>query len=437
MNIIIAGAGQVGFNLARTLSIGHNVTIIDKNEKALHRIQESLDILPLQGDAENSQTYEGFKHTKIDLFIAVTDVDNVNLIATMIADSILDIDKTFVRLQKYFKDVFLIKEKLGVDEIIFPTRIASKSVATLLDYPRANNVKLFKYTKNKLISLRVSEEFQARKLSSNGFIKVGIERDKEFFIPQEDEVVLPNDLVYFFGLQEHINEVSAEIDNSSLGSMQNCVIYGGDELGISIAKLLLETGRNVKVIEKNLEKCEIVESELAGEATVINAKYSAHDVFEEENLNNADIFIATTQNDEFNIIKCLEAKEKGIKKIVAVNNDMEYYNLMHTLGIVVTRGPKISAYNKIMEEISSQGVVIQKNFCGSKALILMRKIFKTSHSIIKEIKPLKLANTKIYYIREEILFPINEKITLEENDIVVAFARTKDMPKLKQWIYEL
>ena len=107
MNIIIAGAGQVGFNLARTLSVGHNVTIIDKNEKALHRIQESLDILPLQGDVENSQTYESFKNLKIDLFIAVTDVDNVNLIATMIADSILDIDKTFVRLQKYFKDVFL------------------------------------------------------------------------------------------------------------------------------------------------------------------------------------------------------------------------------------------------------------------------------------------------------------------------------------------
>ena len=433
MNIIIAGAGQVGFNLARTLSVGHNVTIIDKNEQALHRIQESLDIMPFQGDVENSQTYESFKHLKIDLFIAVTDIDNVNLIATMIADSVLDIDKTFVRLQKYFKDVFLIKEKLGVDEIIFPTRIASKSVASLLAYPRANNIKLFKYTKNKLISIRVSKDFQSRAIISNNFIKVGIERDKDFFIPKEDEVIMPNDLIYFFGLEENIKEVCMEIDDTAASSTQNCVIYGGGELGISIAKLLLETGRNVKVIEKSLEICETVEKELEGEATVINAKYSAHDVFEEENLNNADIFIATTSNDEFNIIKCLEAKEKGIKKIVAVNNDMEYYNLMHSLGIVVTRGPKISAYNKIMEEISSGGVVIQKNFCGSKAIVLMRKIFKTS----KKIKPIKVTNIKIYYIREEALYPLDEKMLLQENDIVVAFATTKLMPKMKQWIYEL
>ncbi len=437
MNIIIAGAGQVGFNLARTLSIGHNVTIIDKNEKALHRIQESLDILPLQGDVENSQTYESFKNLKIDLFIAVTDIDNVNLIATMIADSILDIDKTFVRLQKYFKDVFLIKEKLGVDEIIFPTRIASKSVASLLNYPRANNVKLFKYTKNKLISIRVSKDFEPKEILSNNFIKVGIERDKDFFIPQEDEVIKANDLVYFFGLEENIREVCMQIDDTAISSTQNCVIYGGHELGISIAKLLLETGRIVKVIEKSLEICEVAERELEGEATVINAKYSAHDVFEVENLNNADIFIATTSNDEFNIIKCLEAKEKGIKKIVAVNNDMEYYNLMHALGIVVTRGPKISAYNKIMEEISSSGVVIQKSFCGSKAIVLMRKVFKTSKSISKQVKPITIQNAKIYYIREESLYPFDEKMILEENDIVIAFATTKLMPKIKQWIYEL
>ena len=437
MNIIIAGAGQVGFNLARTLSIGHNVTIIDKNEKALHRIQESLDILPLQGDVENSQTYESFKHLKIDLFIAVTNVDNVNLIATMIADSVLDIEKTFVRLQKYFKDVFVIKEKLGVNEIIFPTRIASKSVATLLGYPRANNVKLFKYTKNKLISLRIPEDFQPQEISASDFIQVGVEREKDFFIPQDDEIIMPNDLVYFFGLEEHIKSLCEQIDHTAVSKMQNCVIYGGDELGIAIARLLLEAGKSVKIIEKSLDVCEVAERELAGEATVINAKYSAHDVFEEENLGSADIFIATTQNDEFNIIKCLEAKEKGIKKIVAVNNDMEYYNLMHSLGIVVTRGPKISAYNKIMEEISSQGVVIQKSFCGSKAVVLMRKLFKTAKSTTRKIKPLQLANTKIYYIREEMLSPLKEKMLLQEGDVVVAFATTKMMPKVKQWIYEL
>ncbi|MFK5938749.1 MAG: NAD-binding protein [Sulfurimonas sp.] len=437
MNILIAGAGQVGFNLARTLSIGNNVTVIDQNEKALHRIQESLDILPLHGNVENSTTYEGFKHTKIDLFIAVTNIDNVNLIATMIANSILDIDKTFVRLQKYFKDIFIIKEKLGVDEIIFPTRLASKSVASLLNYPKANNVKFFKYTKNKLISLRVSQNFHAKKIESDNFIKVGIERNKDFFIPDEDEIIMPNDLVYFFGAEEKIQKVCSLIDNTPIKNIQKCVVYGGDELGIAIAKVLLEAKKDVKVIEKNMELCEIAERELQGEATVINAKYSARDIFEEENLSNADIFIATTKNDEFNIIKCLEAKERGIQKIVAINNDMEYYNLMHSLGIIASRGPKVSAYNKIMEELSSQGVVIQKSFCGSKAVILLRKIYITSKYLKRKIKPIAISNIKIYYIREEKLYPLQEKILMHENDIIIAFATTKTMPKVKKWIYEL
>ncbi len=436
MEIIIAGAGKVGFHLARTLSIGHNVTIIDKNEAALERIQESLDILPLKGDLEDSRTYEVFKGTQVDLFIAVTNIDNVNLIATMLADSVLNITRTFVRLQQHFKDVFIIKEKLGVDKIIFPVRLASKGVASLLDYPKANNIKLFKYTKHKLLSIRVHKEFQKDQIISDKFIKVGIERDKSFFIPTKESKVQPGDLVYLFGDEDEIRNICSILDPHTQ-KIQKCVVYGGDELGISIAKSLLEMGRKVKLIEKDLESCEKANNELNGKVSVINAKYDSHELFEEENLDEADLFIATTSNDEFNIIKCLEAKEKGIKKIVAINNDMEYYNLMHSLDIIVVRGPKMSAYNKIMEEISSTSVVIQKWFCGSKAVVFMRKIFKDSSLIDKKIKPLSYENIKIAYIRDEKLYRMEEKINLKENDIIVGFTTAHKSAKLKQWIYGL
>jgi len=429
MNIIIAGAGKVGFNLAKTLSIGHNVTIIDKNPDALYRIQESLDILPLKGDLEESKTYDYFKETPIDLFIAVTNEDNVNLISTMIADSVLKIDRTFVRLQKHFKDVFNIKEKLGVDEIIFPLRLASKGVASLLRYPKANNIKLFKYTKHKLVSVRASKDFSPTQIKQENLLVVGIERNKEFFVPQNDEKILSDDLVYFFGWEEAIRPVCNLLEHEiTAEELKRCVIFGGGELGISIAKTLLEMGCEIKLIEKEIEACE---------ATVINAKYNSHDIFEEENLQAADMFIAASGNDEFNIIKCLEAKEQGIGKIVAINNDMEYYNLMHSLGIVVVRGPKISAYNRIMEEISSTGVVIQKWFCGSKATVFMRKIFAGSKLINKRIKPLKVDDAKLCYIRNEVLYLFNEKTVLFENDVIVAFAAATKSAKIKQWIYGL
>jgi trk system potassium uptake protein TrkA len=149
------------------------------------------------------------------------------------------------------------------------------------------------------------------------------------------------------------------------------------------------------------------------------------------------MFIATSKNDEFNIIKCLEAKEKGIQKIIAINNDMEYYNLMHSLGIIATRGPKISAHHQIMEKIDSRGVIIQKWFCGSKAVVLLRKITSASKFVNKKIKPIKQKGSSTYYIREESIYAFNEQIVLLEEDIIIIFTKEKEMPKVKQWIYGL
>jgi trk system potassium uptake protein TrkA len=307
-----------------------------------------------------------------------------------------------------------------------------------LHYPKANNIKLFKYTTLKLISVRASDDFKPTQISDDAMQIVGIERKKEFFIPNEDVVIEPGDLVYLFGDEEKIRHVCSLLEHDvEVGAIKKCVVYGGEELGISIAKALLEMGCDVKLIEKEIEACERADIELGGKATIINAKYSSHDIFEEENLEAADMFIAASKNDEFNIIKALEAKERGIAKIVAINNDMEYYNLMHSLGIIVVRGPKISAYNKIIEEINSTGVVLQKWFCGSKATVFMRKIFPGSKLINKQIKPLKLDDAKLCYIRDGELFVFEEKTVLFEGDVIAAFATAQKSAKIKQWIYGL
>jgi len=438
MNIIIAGAGKVGFNLAKTLCIGHNVTIIDKNSEALDRIQESLDILPLRGDVEDSKTYAGFTDKDIDLFIAVTNIDNVNLISVIMAEAVLNIDRKFVRLQKHFFHDSNIQTKLGIDKLIFPIQLTSQTISSLLEYPKANNVKFFKYTDYKLISVMVSSHFIPQSFHSKNYAIVGIERKKEFFIPTDsDHEILPNDLVYFFGDEDEIRTLCQQLELGTSQDIQRCVVFGGEALGVSITKELLRVGRDVKLVESNFELCEKADEALGGKADIINSKYRSHDVFEDEDLDSADIFIAATNNDEFNIIKCLEAKEQGIAKVVAINNEMEYYNLMHSLGIIVVRGPKISAYNTIIEEISSTGVVIQKSYCGAKAVIFMRKVFRSSGLVHKKIKPLSVKRSSLFYMRDEKLYALDEKIVLEENDLIIAFAPTKESMKVKQWIYEL
>ncbi len=438
MNIIIAGAGKVGFNLAKTLCIGHNVTIIDQNSEALDRIQESLDIMPLRGNVEDSKTYASFTDKDIDLFIAVTNLDNVNLISVLMVEAVLNIDRKFVRLQKEFFHESDVKERLNIDKLIFPVELTSKAISSLLQYPKANNVKFFKYTDYKLISVMVSSRFVPQSFESENFIIVGIERKKDFFIPHDKSVeVLPNDLVYFFGLEEDIRAICQKLELETNSEIQRCVVFGGEELGVSISKELVKVGRDVKLVEEDLALCEKADEALEGKVSIINSKYRSHDVFEDEDLDSADIFIAATNNDEFNIIKCLEAKESGIKKVVAINNEMEYYNLMHSLGIIVVRGPKISAYNTIMEEVSSTGVVIQKSYCGAKAIIFMRKVFQSSGLVGKKIKSLSTEKSALFYMREEAVYPLTEKMILQENDLIIAFSPTKESTKVKQWIYGL
>lgn len=438
MNIIIAGAGKVGFNLAKTLCIGHNVTIIDQNSEALDRIQESLDIMPLRGNVEDSKTYASFTDKDIDLFIAVTNLDNVNLISVLMAEAVLNIDRKFVRLQKEFFHESDVKERLNIDKLIFPVELTSKAISSLLQYPKANNVKFFKYTDYKLISVMVSSRFVPQSFESENFVIVGIERKKDFFIPHDKSVeVLPNDLVYFFGLEEDIRAICQKLELETNSEIRRCVVFGGEELGVSISKELVKVGRDVKLVEEDLALCEKADEALEGKVSIINSKYRSHDVFEDEDLDSADIFIAATNNDEFNIIKCLEAKESGIKKVVAINNEMEYYNLMHSLGIIVVRGPKISAYNTIMEEVSSTGVVIQKSYCGAKAIIFMRKVFQSSGLVGKKIKSLSTEKSALFYMREEAVYPLTEKMILQENDLIIAFSPTKESTKVKQWIYGL
>ena len=438
MDIIIAGAGRVGFHLSRTLSIGHNVTIIDQNPEALRRLQESLDILPIHGDIEDPLTYKKLIDKQADLFIAVTDVDEANLISTLIVDDTINVQRKLIRLKNQFFAKSSIKEKLGIDEAIFPLELTSQTVAMLMEYPKANNVKSFKHTHFKLISVRASTISQPTTITPEGFSIVGIERGKKFFIPNPNDPIEPEDLVYLFGDDFKIGELCEQFETDTPQTINRCVIFGAGELGIAIAKVLIEHGKEVKLIEKDLSLCEKADEILKGEAMAISCKYGTKTLFEEEGLEYADMMIAATNDDEYNIIKCLEAKEHGIQKVIAINNTMEYYNLMHSLGIVVVRGPKMSAYNAILESIYSSGVVMERKFCGGKGTIYLRKIFRGSELLTKKIKPFKkIENTAIFLLRNHSLIPLTETIECQEDDVIVAFCTEEVASKVKVWIYGL
>ncbi len=440
MNIIIAGAGRVGYNLARALSTHHNVTVIDRNLEALLRLQESIDILPIHGDIEDPETYNKLIDKESDLFIAVTDLDEANLLSTLIADDAIDIKRRFIRLKNPQFEKTNISIRLGIDESFYPLKLTSQTVTTLLRYPRANNVKRFEYTDFKLISVHISKDMVMNLELSPNIIIVGVERNKKFIIYNETmDIFKKNDLLYLFGDETEIRSLCPKLDNESPLKIERCIVFGAKELGINTAKALLDEGVEVKLIEKSVELCHIADEALKGEAMTLNCKYGTATLFEEEGLSHADMAIAATEDDEYNIVKCLEAREHGIQKVMAVNNDIEYYNVMHSLGIVVVRGPKINAFNAIVEKINSSRVLIERKFCGGKAEVYMRKIFPNSHLIGNKLKLPKYKNdTMIYVIRQNLLIDAkNETVIIEEDDILTIFTLKENVEDIQKWINEL
>lgn len=441
MKIIIAGAGKVGFELARSLSSDHQVTVIDQNAEALNRLQELIDIFPIVGNIEDPATYKMLLDTQADIFIAVTDSDEANLLGTLLVDDVTKITRKVIRLRNsYFSQSHFLSSIPNLTRI-FPFQLTAETMRFLLQYPEANNVKRFADTEIKLISLKVDNPTYEEKLMGlfeNQYIKiVGIERAKKFMIPHKEEVIVHGDLLYFLGDGEVLKQMYSELDMRMPHKINTAVIFGAKTLGIEIAKVLLEEGIHVKIIEKDIQQCEYASEILQDKALVINSHYDESILYEEENLSSADVMIATDKQDESNIVRALQAQEHGISKVIAINNEKKYYALMHQLGIVVARGPRTSAYYTILESLSISSTVASKHFCGGEGVVLSRYIKADSRLIGKKFHPWVYGKSIMLLEREGRLILWDETVVLEAHDMLFLVANTENEEKAKYWIDSL
>ena len=440
MDIMIAGAGTVGYSLARSLSFQHSVIVIDKDRGKLDRLDEDIDILVIQGDVEDPKTYTSILYDKVDLFIAVTDSDEANLLSTLVVEDVVSVKRKIVRLKNegFLKSHVL--DKLGIDYAVFPDLTTANKVKALLTFPKANNVKVFHQTKQKLISIKVqhrdTNQYRVEELYSDEVTVAGIERQKKFFLPAADEVLQQNDLVYLFGNAAAIEKIAFKLDEKMPTSIKKIVIFGANTLAQKIAHALMEKNLEIKMIEKDRRLCQEASAFLEGRVAIINAAYDDHRLFEEEGVKYADMVIAAGQNDEKNIVKCVEAQEYGIQKVVAINNDKSYYNLMHKMGVVVVRGSKAGAHYAILEKISSSAIVTQRLFCGGMAVLFMRKIYPESPLIGKRV-PRAVKGALCRLIRGDRLYEMDNSEQFAEGDIVVVFAPHEKKEEMESWIYAL
>jgi trk system potassium uptake protein TrkA len=441
LNIVIAGAGKVGYFLAQELMVDNEVTIIDSKDVAIQNIEETLDVLCIHGDVEDPYTYRNIQKD-IDLFVAVTDTDEVNLLSCLIIDNIVNVKEKIVRLKNNFFINDNIKKKLGISTMITPALNVAENFNYLVDFPHVNNVKIFDYTKALLLSIRAHEKFEPVMISTfiskfdNKIIIAGIERGNKFSIPGEFDMILPNDLIYFLTFPGVVNEIRENICNKlDKQAIKNCIIYGANQLGIEISKVLAKKGLNIKLIDKNIENCQHANTILKNSVEVVKSNYDL-DAVVENSTNDINVFIAATTDDEFNIIKCIEAKQKGIEKVIGIYNNKQYAILMRKLEIEVIRGEKMNAYYTILEKINATSNIIQKAFCGGDGTVCLRRIFPDSKLINTKPPISAKANDKgrFYIIRDKKFYLYIDIEKIEEEDIIVAFMQKKDTSLVANWL---
>lgn len=439
MNILIIGAGTVGFLLAKNLSYKNNVIVVDINGVKLEHLQDNIDILAIEGNAENPKTFQQITTKDIDLFIAVTDKDETNLITTLIVDDVLNVQKKFIRLKNSFFENSTIKDKLNITELILPDTITARKTATIIDHPKANSIKTFENTQMVLASvIATNKSYPAIDDNYTECKIIGVERDKELILRKDIDTIEINDVVYIFGDIEQIEGIFSILHSGNGQKIDKCIIFGANQLGILIAKIFHEKGIDVKLIDRKANLCQKAEDALFGEVTVIHSEYGISELLEKQELNYADLVLCATESDEYNIIASIMAKDMGVKKVLSVNNEMEYYNIMHSLGITIVRGTKVNAYYTIMERMYSDNVITEKKFSGGKAVIFLHKIYSKSKLANRYIKKRKiLEDTIVIILRDDNVFILNEDFTFRVNDMLVIFAVKSAINIVKDWVYEL
>ena len=361
MNIIIVGEGKVGFTLAEHLSQEeHDVTIIDTDEAALRRASETLDVMCLKGSGASLSTLMEAGVEGTDVFIAVTSMDEVNMICCLTAKRLgAKYAIARVRNVEYVTDLEPLKREMGIDLVINPENATALEISQLLRFPNAANLETFYRGKVELISFRVRpEDFlvgqplsaQSRKFQGIPMLFCAAEReDGEVVIPDGSFVPKAGDRLHLIGRSDGLGAFFRLLGRNTQ-QCRNVMIVGGGRITYYLTGMLEKLGIKVKIIEQDMNRCRQL-SEMLPKAAVICGDGTDHELLEEENVTAYDAFVALTDRDEDNLIISLYAMQQGIPKVIAKSNRQNYTPIARAAGLDSVISPKLITAGRILQVV--------------------------------------------------------------------------------------
>ena len=460
MNIIICGAGRVGFTIAKILSEqNHSITVIDQSSEDIQKIDDSLDVKAIVGKATYPSILEKANASEADMIIAVTRNDEINMLICQIAFSIFKVQKKIARIrsQDYLNPKFTKvynKENLPIDVIISPEIEIAKSLQRKLEAPGALDNVPFANNKIRLLEILINEKCPLIEIKLNDLTKkfpkldaniMGVIRNDKFFILKKNDVMLKNDKAYVIINASQMQETLEAFGHNEKIS-NKILIIGGGNIGFNLAKNLEDTfeSARVKIIEKEKERAEFLASEL-NNTIIINGNGLDEEVLLEANLDEVETVLALTNDDEDNLMVSVlveklnkDKNKSNDKRTMALINKPNYSLLQSSLKIDDLIDPRMNTVSSILKHIHKGSIENAYSMLNGEYEIIEAEIIETSELINKELKNSNLPDEiRIGAILrgQEVIIP-RSNFVFKKEDIVVFLAK-KDLLQIVENMFRI
>ena len=449
MKVIICGAGQVGWQIARHLSGERNdVTIVDNNPDLVRRATETLDVQGLAGFASYPDVLENAGARDADMIIAATFSDEVNMVTCQISHSVFDVPRKVARLrsQSYldaiYSDLYR-RDHMPIDVVISPEREVAAAALKRLSAAAAFDTETFLDDQAQLLGLRLDENCPVintplRQLtdlfSSLRIIVVGIRRKNILYAPEAGDQIFPDDEVY---VMCHVEDSARalEVFGKAQGKRDRVVLIGGGHVGLSIAKSLEQQERRTraKIIEKKRDIAEFAASELE-KTIVLNGDGLDARLLEEANISKSDVILAVTNDDKTNMLAAVRAKTLGCPRSVVLVNDPSLVPLMGAMDIDAFINPRATTVSSILRHIRHGRVKGVYSIGDAEAEIIEAQVLSTSPLSGQRIKDIDFPEGVLVggVLKEGKLVMPKASLRFDEGDVIALFAVSKDIPEVER-----
>jgi len=448
MNIIICGAGMVGFSISKQLqSQGHSVTVIDQSSEDIKKINDTQDVKGIVGRATLPSVLENAGAKDADMIIAVTRNDETNMIVCQLASSLFNISRKIARIrsQEFLEGKWsklYNKSNIPIDVIISPEREVAKSLYRKLEAPGALDNVPFVKDKVKLLEILIEKKCPIANMPLKDITKkfpefkayiFGAERKESFIYFKKNDEMKAGDKAYVVVSTEQINKLLSVFGHEEKVA-QNILIIGGGNIGLHLAKLLESTeGLRTKIIEKNKTRAEQIAGELSS-AIVICGDALDEKILKEANIEEIETVFALTNDDEDNIMACVLAeKHSPSKRTIAIINKHNYNLLQESLKIDDLVDPRMTTVSTIMKHVHMGTIDTVYSLLDGQYEFLEAKILESSELVNKSIKDSNLPDkVRIGAIvrKNKVMVPKSSSV-FEKDDVVVVLSKREQLKEVE------